>query len=291
MSRVWEADPTAHFAKRMGRSALQLGATNNDPSCPDLWELSNGDVAVIGRDLTDHYTAQLPDGVHVGEDERLVVIPGVMIRSAKSDIPDEHCRKTVLTGTVLTAEEYLADFTRCFWEDNGGVSWKLERRQEFVESANESWEASLRGDWHESLTLLERGRVEVADYERRIAQHGMEVRRVRVVESPISRYLLWELSSLHVRHEVGGKIRVVGRQEIAEHERGTDVLPELFLLSRGIAYQVLYDQNGELEGAVKCTDPEQVERWSALITGLYERGEELGAFFEREVVWRLPTAD
>lgn len=290
MSRVWEADPTASFTKRLGRSAVQLGATNDDPSCPDLWQLSNGDIAVIGRDLTDRYTARLPDGVHVGEDERLVVIPGAMIRSAKNDIPDEHCRKDVLTGEFLSAEEYLADFARCFWEDNGGISWKLERRQEFVESENESWEASRRGDWAESLALLERGRAEVGDYERRIARHGMEVRRVRVVESPISRYLLWELSSLHVRHEVGGKIRVVGRPEVAEHEQGTDVLPELFLLGKGIGYQVHYDRSGALVGAVKCTDPEEVARWTALVSGLYGRGEELDAFFEREVVWRLPTA-
>ena len=33
MSRPWEADPLVHFAKRLGRSAVQLGVTNDDPSC------------------------------------------------------------------------------------------------------------------------------------------------------------------------------------------------------------------------------------------------------------------
>ncbi|WP_406693257.1 hypothetical protein REH65_28130 [Saccharopolyspora sp. ID03-671] len=89
MPRLWEADPAASFKRRLGKSALELGATENDPTCPDVWELDNGDVAVIGRDLTDSYEGRLPEGVDVGEDERLVVIPGRMMRSAKVDIPDE----------------------------------------------------------------------------------------------------------------------------------------------------------------------------------------------------------
>ncbi|HEX6347343.1 hypothetical protein [Umezawaea sp.] len=89
MGGVWEANPVAQFAKRLGMSAAQLGITNDDPSCPDVWELSNGDVAVIGRDLTTAYCSRLPEDVHIGADERLVVIPGVMLRAAKADIPDE----------------------------------------------------------------------------------------------------------------------------------------------------------------------------------------------------------
>jgi hypothetical protein len=88
MSR-WEANPSALFARRLGKSALELGNTDNVPSCPEIWELDNGDVAVIGRDLTAAYVTRLPAGVSVGDDEKLVVIPGNMIRSAKVDIPDE----------------------------------------------------------------------------------------------------------------------------------------------------------------------------------------------------------
>lgn len=89
MARPWEADATAPFARRLGKSPLVLGVTEHDPTCPDIWELGNGDVAVIGRDLTDAYASRLPAGVSVGEDERLVIIPGTMLISAKADIPDE----------------------------------------------------------------------------------------------------------------------------------------------------------------------------------------------------------
>ncbi|MDP9792921.1 hypothetical protein J2S43_001433 [Catenuloplanes nepalensis] len=53
-----------------------------------MWELDNGDVVVIGTDLTEAYGARLPDGVSVDPGERLVVIPRATILAAKADIPD-----------------------------------------------------------------------------------------------------------------------------------------------------------------------------------------------------------
>ncbi|WP_424537113.1 hypothetical protein ACOZ38_30810 [Sphaerisporangium viridialbum] len=87
MVRPWEANPTAQFKRRIGLSALELGNTNSSPSCPDIWELDNGDFAVIGRDLTLSYIGRLPDDVSVGADESLVVIPRNMLIAAKPEIP------------------------------------------------------------------------------------------------------------------------------------------------------------------------------------------------------------
>ncbi|UWE12232.1 hypothetical protein [Actinacidiphila bryophytorum] len=88
MTRAWEPDPAASFARRLGKSAAELGNSQSDDDCPDIWQLDNGDIAVIGRDLTSRYARQLPDGVRLGEGERLVVIPGNMLSAAKPDIPD-----------------------------------------------------------------------------------------------------------------------------------------------------------------------------------------------------------
>jgi hypothetical protein len=88
MTRPWEADPNADFRRRLGKSALELGGTNATPSCPDIWELDNGDIAVIGRDMTMQYTERLPNGVSIVSGERLMVIPRNMIVAAKPDIPD-----------------------------------------------------------------------------------------------------------------------------------------------------------------------------------------------------------
>ncbi|MFG2845135.1 hypothetical protein ACGF12_18480 [Kitasatospora sp. NPDC048296] len=88
MAVRWEPDPTASFARRLGKSSHELGQTSGNASCPDIWELDNGDVAVIGRELTDSYQGRLPEGVSVDPGERLVVIPRATIIAAKADIPD-----------------------------------------------------------------------------------------------------------------------------------------------------------------------------------------------------------
>ncbi|OHV42017.1 MULTISPECIES: hypothetical protein [Pseudofrankia] len=85
---VWNADPKTGFRRRLGLSAAELGVTDATPKCPDIWELDNGDIAIVGRDLTVTYEHRLPDGVQVGSDERLVVIPREMLIAAKPDIPD-----------------------------------------------------------------------------------------------------------------------------------------------------------------------------------------------------------
>lgn len=88
MSGKWDADPAANFHRRLGKSAHELGTTGGDASCPELWELDNGDVAVIGTELTASYAGRLPAGVSIDPGERLVVIPRSTIVSAKADIPD-----------------------------------------------------------------------------------------------------------------------------------------------------------------------------------------------------------
>jgi hypothetical protein len=88
VAHAWEADPSALFVRRLGKSATELGNSDAEEKCPDIWQLDNGDIAVIGRDLTADYGLRLPDGVRLGADERLVVIPGNMLSAAKKDIPD-----------------------------------------------------------------------------------------------------------------------------------------------------------------------------------------------------------
>jgi hypothetical protein len=89
VQRSWQADISAGFRRRLGRSAQDLGLSSSSSSCPDIWELDNGDFAMIGTDATEAYLDRLPDGVSLAADERLVVIPGAMVRAAKSDISDD----------------------------------------------------------------------------------------------------------------------------------------------------------------------------------------------------------
>ncbi len=88
MGAKWDADETADFLRRLGKSAHELEITGGNASCPEIWELDNGDIAIIGTELTASYSGRLPDGVKVDPGESLVVIPRATIASAKADIPD-----------------------------------------------------------------------------------------------------------------------------------------------------------------------------------------------------------
>jgi hypothetical protein len=88
MTRPWEADHGAEFQRRLGKTAAAVGDSRTSSDCPEIWELDNGDIAVIGRDATDAYAARLPPGVGIGPDERLVIISGRLLSAAKPEIRD-----------------------------------------------------------------------------------------------------------------------------------------------------------------------------------------------------------
>jgi hypothetical protein len=86
MEGPWEADPQASLKRRLGKSMAELGNTSGQSGCPDIWELDNGDIAVIGRDHTKDYAGTLPSGVTVRDDERVVILPRAMFVAAAPDI-------------------------------------------------------------------------------------------------------------------------------------------------------------------------------------------------------------
>ncbi|GAA4236766.1 hypothetical protein GCM10022254_47230 [Actinomadura meridiana] len=85
---TWNPDYSAVFRRRLGKTAAELGDSRTTDQCPEIWELDNGDVAVIGRDATTAYQDRLPAGVSIRPDERLVIISGRILAAAKPDIRD-----------------------------------------------------------------------------------------------------------------------------------------------------------------------------------------------------------
>ena len=76
------------FLKRLGPDPHANGAqTFACKGCPDIWELDNGDFAVIGLDMTDA-AGTLPASASCGPDERVVRVPRRTLVLAKAEIPD-----------------------------------------------------------------------------------------------------------------------------------------------------------------------------------------------------------
>ena len=55
--------------------------------CPDIWELTNGDFAIIGCDMTESLSNLLPPSASRGIEERIVVVPRATLTKARNDIP------------------------------------------------------------------------------------------------------------------------------------------------------------------------------------------------------------
>lgn len=200
-------------------------------------------------------------------------------------------------GERMAREDYLAEFWHQFWKVDSLGFWKLERQQHFREPGYDVWEAFARGDWDESLRLLEVDRAKMAAEHRRMNEQGVKIWWVRVVEQPLTAYLQWNLRVLRVREQCGSGVRVVGPQQVAPME-ATQPLPELVTLGTAVMYELLYDGSGTLEGARRYTDPQLIVRCQRVLADLYAAGEPLRDYFLREVAglpapvepWQAPLS-
>lgn len=160
----------------------------------------------------------------------------------------------------LGLDEYRADFAR--YSVPGAEGWKLEVRQDFQEPGNESWLASTRGQWDESLRLIEESRPLLAAT---MQEPPYPFHRVRVVRQPLTPYLEWELRSLLVRCDAGEDIRIFDARSDADLR-----WPEVVVIGDAVAYEVCYTDDGVLDGCRKSTDPVVVSGLRSDITALLE---------------------
>jgi len=61
--------------------------TSSKPGCPDIFELSNGNFAVIGRNKTRALKGRLPNDASCGPDESIVEVDRHVLVNARNDIP------------------------------------------------------------------------------------------------------------------------------------------------------------------------------------------------------------
>jgi hypothetical protein len=77
------------FLRRLGPDPHANGAkTYACAGCPDIFEMVDGDFALIGADITATASGELPPSASCGPDERIIKIPRKTLVLAKPDIPD-----------------------------------------------------------------------------------------------------------------------------------------------------------------------------------------------------------
>lgn len=186
-----------------------------------------------------------------------------------------------LRGEVLDHAAYHRDFARQI-DDLRGTIWKLERSQVFRELDDPSWQAFSSGDWRRSLELLEEDRKAIrteADGNRR---QGLVIKRVRVVERPLSPYVQWELHALRMLAEEGFELSVVPAEDLSDLEIQGQ-LPEVVVVGMRVLYEVRYRPDWTPCGARRIKTPDVIRTAASEISRLHRKGEPLLRFFEREV--------
>jgi hypothetical protein len=75
------------IVRRIGVPPSARGS-NSGANCPDVFELSDGNFAVIGTEATEALDGELPADAARADYERIVVVSRETLIRAKADIPD-----------------------------------------------------------------------------------------------------------------------------------------------------------------------------------------------------------
>jgi hypothetical protein len=170
-----------------------------------------------------------------------------------------------------------------------GPIWKLERSQYFHEPDDDpSWQAFVAGDWARVLAVFENERGEARAETDKYARQGSELRRLRVVERPVTPYLLWEMQWFKILAEEGTSIRVLDAERIhgLEHEAP---LPEVVVDEHAL-YHVSYDEDWKACGARRIDDADVIRQATQEIAELWESAEPFSRYFAREIETLMPPA-
>ncbi|MFI9640185.1 DUF6879 family protein [Micromonospora sp. NPDC051925] len=192
-------------------------------------------------------------------------------------------------GVRLTLPEYETDFYVTV-ETVDGPILKTERIQTFREPGSPSWEAFDAGRWDEALRIAAKPSAELARFFAQLHAVGSGLHRLRIVELPLSPYLIWELNFLRFRAEAGEDIRVLNAVAIADWEQAHGAMPELMVVGSQAVYEVCYDEGGTPVGAERYTEPKTVDDIRVQVKPLLDQAEPFAAFYQREVEGVRPPA-
>ncbi|RIV36016.1 DUF6879 family protein [Micromonospora radicis] len=190
-------------------------------------------------------------------------------------------------GERLGLVAYDADFAAAVATVDGPIL-RTQRLQTLREPGNPAWEAFTEGRWDEALRLAAEPDPETVRFFDQLDKAGSGLRRLRVVERPLSAYLLWELHVLRHRAQAGERIRVLGAERLTGFEDKHGRIPELMVLGDRVLYEVMYDPAGTPVGARKVVEPGVVRACRVQVESLLQEAEPYEAYFRHEVAGQRP---
>jgi hypothetical protein len=191
-----------------------------------------------------------------------------------------------IPGEVLDLSTYHALRTEETQHLTGPI-WKLERSQYFHEPDDDpSWQAFIANDWARVLAVFEGERSAARAETDKYARQGSELRRLRIVDRPVTPYLLWEMQWFRILDEEGTAIRVLDAEQVRDREYEA-MLPEVVVDEHAL-YHVSYDEAWKACGARRIDDPHVVRRATTEIAELWQESEPFARYFVREIARLTP---
>lgn len=185
------------------------------------------------------------------------------------------------TGELLDNETFYADFQDTFW--NCTRFWKIESAQHFAEPGSASWQAFNAGDWDGALRLHDDRTQDLLDYHDRCNDHGIRTQRVRIIDTPLTPYLQWEMHLLFLRDATGGPIRILTHDTPTLLPKQFPHFPEVCGMDTTVLYEHLYDGHGVMYATVKYTNPRTIVEYKYLHEILYGKAAPIGPYFLRHI--------
>lgn len=190
-------------------------------------------------------------------------------------------------GERLGLAGYDVDFAEAVDAVDGPIL-RTQRLQAMREPGNPAWEAFAEGRWDDALRIAAEPDPESVRFFAQLDKAGSGLRRLRIVERPLSPYLIWELHALRHRAEAGERIRVLDAGRLAGFEQKHGRIPELMVLGSQALYEVMYDPSGTPVGARKVVEPGVVRACRVQIESLLDEAEPFDSYFRHEVAGRRP---
>jgi hypothetical protein len=170
-------------------------------------------------------------------------------------------------------ETYLSppDFSKRFrseWDAARERFLKVERRQDYNQAGDESFEAFRSGDHAAAARLLREILLGQREMYARARARGVELVRLRLVEEPLSDYLrYYEIPSYSVSEELGERI------VFAHPDPTEDELPDCIVFDSTVMFVNAYDGLGRLVGAIEVRSKDEIARHVALAERLLSSAE------------------
>ncbi len=175
-------------------------------------------------------------------------------------------------GSYLAPADFSVRF-REEWDAAQVRFLKVERRQWYSQSGDESFDAFVDGQYERAERLLREIVLGQEEMYASAQARGVDLVRLRLVEEPLSDYLrFYEIPSYSVSEDLGERIL------LASVDSSQDELPDCIIFDSAVMFVNAYDGVGRLIGAVEVRAKDQIEHHANLAEGLLAGGQPLAEF-------------